>query len=110
MIGDTSLYPHMAQAIFDASPAGAVKLIMRASLAISDDGDVGEFEFDFVDQEGTTKWFPMGSGINTGLIRDLLTKLRQSYIDSGQDAWNKCEFIVDVELGKFEFNIDYEDG
>ena len=109
MIGDKSIYPKIAQAIFNASPERARKLIMRASLVVSNNGNVGEFEFDYVDQEGNTKWFPMGTDIDTGLIHDLLTELRQSYIDNGQGAWNKCEFIVDAEHSKFEFNIDYED-
>ena len=109
MIGDKSLYQKIGQAIYNAAPDGAVRLMMTASLVISVDGDVGTFEFDYEDGEGNIKWFPFGANIDTELLRGLLTELRQSYLDQGQPSWNKCTFILDLVTGKFEFNIDYED-
>jgi len=108
VIGDKSLYQKIGQTIYNASPDGSVKLIMNASLAISSEGNVGTFEFDYVDQEGNKKWFPFGANIDTASLQVLLTQLRQSYIDDGQLPWYKCEFILDVATGNFEFNIDYE--
>ncbi len=108
MIGDKSLYEKIGQAIYNSSPDGAVKLIMNASLVISGDGDVGTFEFDYIDEHGNKRWFPFGSDVDTPTLQRLLTQLRQSYIDDGQSPWNKCEFILDIEAGKFEFNIDYD--
>jgi len=110
MIGNTALYQEIGQTLYNSSPDEAVKVIMRATLDISDEGDVGTFEFDYVDNAGDVKWFPFGLNIDTTRLRDLLTLLRQSYLENKQPTWNKCEFILDVITGKFEFNIDYEDG
>jgi hypothetical protein len=107
VIGDKSLYQEIGQTIFNASPDGAVKLLMNASLVISDDGDVCTFEFDYIDREGNRTWFPFGSNIDTSKLRTLLTQLRQSYINEGQPAWTGCEFSVDILTGKFEIDLKY---
>lgn len=106
MVGDKSLYPEIGQWIFNSSPDEAEKLVMRASL--SDEGDVGTFEFDYIKMGGITNWFDAGAKATTELTK-LLNILRKSYIDEGQPSWNKYEFILDVKTGRFEFNIDYED-
>lgn len=106
MIGDKSLYSKIGQWTFNSSPDGAKKLIMRASL--SKEADVGTFEFDYVKSDGTTDWYDAGAKATTELTK-LLGALRQSYIDAGQSPWQNCEYIIDIQTGKFEFNIEYDD-
>jgi len=106
MIGNKSLYPKIGKCVFNSSPDGAVKLIMRAEL--SADGDVGTFEFDYIKPDGTSDWYDAGAEATTELTK-LLRDLRKSYVKEGQPPWRKCEFILDVVTGKFEFNINYED-
>ena len=107
MIGDKALYQSLAQELIVSSPNGAVKVIMIALLEISDEGDVGTFEFDYVNADGIRTWFPLGSDINTRRIRELLTELRESYIAEGQPEWNGCEFIVDLAEGSFQMDLSY---
>ncbi|WP_394128653.1 hypothetical protein [Vibrio hepatarius] len=107
MIGDKAIYQSLAQELISSSPEQAVKVIMNASLVVSEQGDVGTFEFDYVDKLGTRKWFPFGSDINTSRIREHLTELRESYIKEGQPEWNSCEFIVDLIDECFHMNIEY---
>lgn len=109
MIGDATLYQKIGQELYNGSPDGAVKLIMMASLVISDEGDVGTFEFDYVDENGNRTWFPFGSNVNTAKMRELLTQLRASYIEQGQPAWNACEFTLDLKTGSFDMNVSYDE-
>lgn len=108
MIGEKKIYNKIAQVIFNGSPDDAIKVIMIASLIISEDGDVARFEFCYIDKNGNQKDFPFGYDMDTSTLRKLLTTLRQSYIDDGQPEWNKCKFSLDIKHNKFEFNIDYE--
>jgi hypothetical protein len=105
MIGDKSLYPKIGQTIFTSSPDDAVTIVMRATL--SEEGNVGTFEFDYIKRDGSVNWFDAGAKATTELTK-LLGALRDSYIKDGQPAWINCVFTLDVENEKFEFNIGYD--
>lgn len=60
LIGDKALYQSLARELIVSSPDGAVKVIMIASLVVSAEGDVGTFEFDYVNSDGIRTWFPFG--------------------------------------------------
>lgn len=105
MIDDTQLCQKIARELYNGRPAGAVKLVMVASLVISDEGDLGTFEFDYIDEKGIRTWFPLASNVDTSKIKGLLVQLRASYIESGYPVWNACEFVLDVQTGKFEIDV-----
>ncbi|MBM4950815.1 hypothetical protein HYO33_23140 [Vibrio parahaemolyticus] len=107
LIGDKALYQSLARELIVSSPDGAVKVIMIASLVVSAEGDVGTFEFDYVNSDGIRTWFPFGIDINTRRIRELLTELRESCIAEGQPEWNGCEFVVDLVEGSFQMDLSY---
>ncbi|ODZ95874.1 hypothetical protein BBM50_00690 [Vibrio parahaemolyticus] len=107
LIGDKALYQSLARELIVSAPDGAVKVIMIASLVVSAEGDVGTFEFDYVNSDGIRTWFPFGTDINTRRIRELLTELRESYIAEGQPEWNGCEFVVDLAEGSFQMDLSY---
>ncbi|WP_219623005.1 hypothetical protein, partial [Vibrio parahaemolyticus] len=107
LIGDKALYQSLARELIVSAPDGAVKVIMIASLVVSAEGDVGTFEFDYVNADGIRTWFPFGTDINTRRIRELLTKLRESYIAEGQPEWNGCEFVVELAEGSFQMDLSY---
>lgn len=101
---DKDCYQKIGQLLYNISPDGAKKIIMRASLA--QEGDVGTFEYDYVDKSGSTSWFVGGGKANSEMVK-ILAILRASYIAKGEPAWNGCEFVVDVEKGDFKITFKY---
>ena len=102
-LSNNDYYQQVGQLLYNISPDGAKKVIMRARLAPEE--DVGTFEYDYINEAGDTAWFVGGGKTNTEMLK-LLILLRHEYIDRGETAWNSCEFIVDIEKSEFKIIID----
>lgn len=103
---DIGLCKEMASLLFNEAPEGSCKIILRADLNVS--GDVCKFECDHVNGDGQISWFAPESGAFSHEIGELLLQHRDFFVSQGQPAWVSCEFIVDVEKGKFFMNLKHD--
>ncbi len=106
MIGDKTIYQKIGGILLGAAPADSKKIIMNV-FDLSENGDGCSFTFDYVNKSNDQNWFlPEDSSIYENL-RELLTFLRQSYIDDGQPYWTGCLFTLNADTGKFEMDLTY---
>ena len=102
---DAVISKEIGQLLYDAAPDGANKIVMRAKLA--DEGDVGEFEFDYIDKSGETKWFTASGNTNSRLLK-LLNEHRAFFVSQNQGFWKSCTFTVDVGKDRFSIDLNYD--
>ena len=102
---DAVISKEIGQLLYDAAPDRAETIIMRAKLA--DEGDVGEFEFDYVDKGGKTKWFTASGTTNSRLLK-LLNEHRAFFVSQNQRLWKSCTFTVDVGEDRFSIDLNYD--
>jgi hypothetical protein len=101
---DIVINREIGQLLYDVAPNDARKIIMRAKLA--DEGDVGEFEFDYENEKGDVNWFTSTGKTNSRLL-DLLERHRAFFVSQNQSPWKACTVTIDVETGKFSMNLKY---
>jgi hypothetical protein len=103
---DIDLCKEIGQCLYNAAPDDAKKIIMKAELSSS--GDSCKFEYDYINQQGKEAWFLPENGRTAHDLRVLLTQHRDFFVSQGETAWVSCEFIVDVEKGKFFMNLKHD--
>lgn len=102
---DKDYYQQIGQVLFNITPDNSKKIIMRAKL--SQDNDVGTFEFDYENAQGETHWLTGGGEVNTKLLQ-ILVELRNSYVEKEEAFWTSCTFTVDIEAGTFDMSLEYD--
>ncbi|PIT09075.1 hypothetical protein [Snodgrassella communis] len=109
MLSDQNLYNEIAQILVNAGPNVAKKIMMKAKLW--PEGDVCEFEFDYLTNDNQENWFDPDANATRDL-RKVLVKLRKFYIENnltnGKPIWHGCEVIVDLEKNKIHVDFKYD--
>ncbi len=106
MIGDKTIYQKIGGILIDEAPKDAKKLTMTA-FDLSENGEGCSFKFHWYDKENKKSWFIPNHGVTTEILGDMLFELRNAYIANGQPSWNGCIYSLELESGKFEFDLTY---
>lgn len=59
--------------------------------------------------DGNTSWLTPDDTSIYELLRLTLFELRKSYLSEGEQEWSGCSFVLDLQTGKFEMNLKYQD-
>lgn len=102
---DAVICKEIGQLLYDIAPDSAKTIIMRAKLG--PEGDVGEFEFDYLGKSGETKWFTAPGKTNAKLLK-LLNEHRAFYVSQNQPLWKSCTYTVDIENDRFSIDLNYD--
>jgi hypothetical protein len=108
MSRDLEICKEIAQCLFDAAPDGARKVFLTADLV--DEGDVCYFSYDYCSRENEKNWFLPDNGALGECLTKLLLEHREFLVGNGQPPWGNCEFVVDVDGGKFTMDLNCELG
>lgn len=111
MSRDQEIYNRVGGLLVRHAPVSAVKVIYRFSIdaeASSSEGAVYSFEYDYVDQSGSTNWFTIDDLAGSMFLTDQFIELRDFFVSQGQPAWKRCEFSVDLLTGKFSADFKYD--
>jgi hypothetical protein len=108
MSRDLEICKEIAQNLFDAAPDGARKIFLKANLV--GEGDVCYFYYDYCNKENEKNWFLPNSGALGECLTKLLLEHREFFVGNGHPPWKSCEFVLDVDKGKFSLDLNYESG
>ncbi len=95
----------IGQLLVDAGPESVNVIVVRAEFY--PEGDACKYEFDYVDSSDKTDWF-RPSARAVGDLTELLVKLRNRSLLSGEAVWTRCEINLDVLRNKLKINYGYE--
>ncbi|MBK0096098.1 hypothetical protein IBT49_08915 [Erwinia sp. S63] len=103
------LYRRIAMIVFSCGPQGARELIVKAELFADDEG--GEYQFDYLDDNGEPDWFePDAQAI--GDLTAALKDFQQYFVDhdmtEGKPVWNKCVVVINVPEESISIDVQYE--
>ncbi|CAE6874295.1 hypothetical protein R75465_08500 [Paraburkholderia aspalathi] len=105
MTRDQELYREIGQILYEAAPDESEKIVMRAKLVPQ--GDVCEFEYDYVGRDNSEKWFLTSDGKVDQSLREHLVALRDFFVSQNQPVWSGCEFVLNVADGTFSVRFSY---
>ncbi|KHJ67098.1 hypothetical protein QU24_15825 [Pantoea rodasii] len=103
------LYRRIAQIVFSSGPQGARELIVKAELFADDEG--GEYQFDYLDENGEPDWFePDAQAI--GDLTEALKAFQHYFVEhemtEGKPVWNKCIVVINVPEESISIDVQYE--
>jgi|SRR5450830_334262 len=102
---DIEISNEIGQYLYNIAPEDAKTILMIA--ALSPEGDVAQFEF--YSNNGVNENEFVASGLDMTKLLDLLGAHQQFMVANNQPAWTRCEFAVNVDVGKFSMNLTYEE-
>ncbi|MEQ5094379.1 hypothetical protein [Proteus terrae] len=106
---DQEIYNNIGTLLYNIAPNEAKKINMRANLSV--EGNTCEYEYDYLDNENSLKWFTAGGVANTHMLHNLV-ELRNYYIEhnltNDLPIWKGCEVTLDLETMKINIDFKYE--
>ncbi|WP_370256573.1 hypothetical protein [Erwinia sp. 198] len=110
MMQEQNFEQKIGQILYDCGPGNAKKIIARAKIFNENDG--GEYEFYYLDENGGLGWFaPDGRAVAD--LTDALLAYNYLFLDNnltnGKPIWTGCEITVDIQAGKININLQYDD-
>jgi hypothetical protein len=104
------LHSKIGQILVDSGSAKAQKIVTRAKLSL--EGDVCDYEFDYINSDGKENWF-IPDKLTGYDLRLLLVELREFYVKNnltnGKPVWSEGEVVVDLQESKIFFDFKYYD-
>ncbi|WP_338883097.1 MULTISPECIES: hypothetical protein [Xenorhabdus] len=108
MVSDDELYSEIGRILYESAPDNAQKILLDVEL--SPENDHAKFLYDYIDEDGSKKWFLPPSPKTYDDVIENLIMLRKYYAENnltnGQPVWYGC--LVTVDLEKMKINIDFK--
>jgi hypothetical protein len=106
MAQEQDVLQEIGQLLVDAGPENASVIVVRVELY--PEGNACKYEFDYVDSSDKTDWFsPPACAV--GDLTELLVKLRNSSLLSGEAVWTKCQISFNVLSSKLQTIYGYDE-
>lgn len=101
---DVEITKEIGKYLYNIAPEDAKIILMIAVISLK--GDVGRFEF--YSNDGISEGRFSISNLETKKILDLVGAHQKFIVGNNQPAWTRCEFLVNVDAGKFSMELGYE--
>lgn len=100
------LYRRIGQIIYSCGPEGARQLTVNAELFADEEG--GEYQFNYLDEQGEPDWFePDARAI--GDLTEALLAFQQHFIEhdlmQGAPVWSRCLIKIDVPESAISIDV-----
>lgn len=101
---DIEISKEIGKFLYNIAPEDAKIILMVAVISIK--GDVGRFEF-YSNNGVSESDFSIGD-LETKKLLDLVGEHQKFMVSNNQPAWTRCEFVVNVDAGKFSMDLSYD--